>query len=107
MDQDVQERLLAGSKRVEVRKGDILLRAGDTKERSFFVMKGCIRSYVIDSGGKEHVLQFAPEGWFVGDMKSAVRRVPASIFIDALEPSMLIDVAAERIQRKMANDIAA
>ena len=65
MEQDVQERSLAGSKRIEVRKGDILLHAGDTKERSFFVVEGCIRSYVIDMSGKEHVLQFAPEGWFV------------------------------------------
>jgi hypothetical protein len=31
------------------------------------VTRGCLRSFVIDAKGKEHVVQFAPEQWWLAD----------------------------------------
>jgi len=42
---------------------------------------------VIDNTGKEHILQFAPEGWFISDMDSATNQKPTHIFIEAIEDS--------------------
>jgi len=41
--------------------GDFLQRAGDVSRYAAFVASGCLRSYVIDPKGKEHIVQFAPE----------------------------------------------
>jgi CRP-like cAMP-binding protein len=41
--------------------GEFLQRAGDVARYAAFVARGCLRSFVIDGKGKEHVVQFAPE----------------------------------------------
>jgi CRP-like cAMP-binding protein len=66
-------------------KGTILLQKGDFCTYAFKVNSGCLKSYVIDSSGKEHILQFAPEGWLISDMDSFYNDKPSVIFIDAIE----------------------
>lgn len=83
---------LRANKRCSVTKGQVLQRPGDPVGRGYYVLEGCLRSYVIDADGKEHVLQFAPEHWLVGDQKAAIRKIPATLFIDALEDSLVIEV---------------
>ncbi|MBW3544441.1 MAG: Crp/Fnr family transcriptional regulator [Bacteroidetes bacterium] len=50
-----------------------------------FVVKGCLRSYVIDEKGKEHIIQFAPENWWISEQISLIKKEPAMYFIDAVE----------------------
>jgi CRP-like cAMP-binding protein len=45
--------------------GEVLQRAGDVARHAAFVASGCLRSYVIDASGKEHIVQFAPETWWL------------------------------------------
>jgi CRP-like cAMP-binding protein len=47
--------------------GEFLQRAGAGAQHAAFVANGCLRSYTIDANGKEHVLKFAPETWWVAD----------------------------------------
>ncbi|HEX8350162.1 MAG TPA: hypothetical protein VF598_09365 [Hymenobacter sp.] len=42
-------------------------RPDELSRRGTFVVKGCLRSYVIDKKVKEHILQFAPENWWLSD----------------------------------------
>lgn len=72
------------------KKGTVLLAPGDKCQFAYRVKKGCLRSYVLDRAGKEHILQFSPEGWVVSDMDSFVYDVPATLFIDAIEDAELI-----------------
>lgn len=75
------------SKTKKILKGDILLSHGDIARFGYKVVSGCLKSYVIDNLGKEHILQFAPEGWFISDMDSFTNQKPSVIFIDAIEDS--------------------
>jgi CRP-like cAMP-binding protein len=43
--------------------GEFLQRAGEITRDTAFVARGCLRSYVIDAKGKEHIVRFAPENW--------------------------------------------
>lgn len=61
-----------------------LLRTGDYATFSAFVLEGCLRSYAIDKNGYEHILQFAPENWWIADMQSAIKLIPTELNIDAL-----------------------
>lgn len=67
--------------------GGFLLRAGDTTRHVAFVAAGCLRKYTIDPNGKEHIVQFAPETWWVG---GAFGPAPSSYFIDAIEDCELL-----------------
>jgi CRP-like cAMP-binding protein len=79
--------------------GEFLQRAGDPAMHGAFVATGCLRRYVIDARGKEHILQFAPENWWVGEGAGTVPGTPAQYFIDALEDSSLLLVDAASHQR--------
>lgn len=74
----------------KVKKGEFLLREGDTAKYGMFVATGCLRTYTVDEKGKEHILQFSPEDWWTGDMNSLVNGVPSQCFIDALETSEVL-----------------
>jgi len=67
-----------------------LQRAGDVTHHAAFVVRGCLRTYVIDARGREHIVQFAPETWWVADATSLNHRTPSSYFVDAIEDSELL-----------------
>lgn len=73
-----------------VRKGEVLLRSGEVCQHSFFVEKGLLRSYSIDSNGKEHIIQFGSEGWIVTDRSSTFFNESSILYIDAIEDSEVI-----------------
>ncbi|MFK7949846.1 MAG: Crp/Fnr family transcriptional regulator [Saprospiraceae bacterium] len=75
------------SKTKKISKGEILLSYGDIASYAYKVESGCLKSYVIDNTGKEHILQFAPENWLIGDMNSSTNQKPSVIFIEAIEDS--------------------
>jgi CRP-like cAMP-binding protein len=74
----------------QLRKRDFLLREGEVCRNEYFVNKGCVRAYVVDAKGTEHVLQFAIEDWWIGDMHSFIAQAPSRMVIDALEDSELV-----------------
>ena len=55
-----------------------------------YVNKGCSRSYVLDSKGKEHVLFFGFEDWWLADYESYTTGRPAKQFIQAIEDLELL-----------------
>ena len=81
-----------------VSKGTILLHKGEFCNCSYKVLKGCLRSYVIDKSGKEHILQFAPEDWLISDLDSIFHNKPAVLFIDAIEDSEVLPVTKEVLE---------
>jgi len=78
--------------------GECLQRAGDVARHAAFVAHGCLRSYVIDAKGKEHVVQFAPEQWWVADAISLNTGTPSQYFYAAIEDSdlLLIDAPSQQ-----------
>ncbi len=73
-----------------IQKGELLLRVGDIATYGYKVNSGCLKSYVLDEAGKEHILQFAPEQWIISDLDSLTNQVPSLIFIEACENSEVL-----------------
>jgi CRP-like cAMP-binding protein len=74
----------------QIAKGTILLKQGEICRFGCKVLKGCLKSSVIDQSGKEHILQFAPEGWIITDMESLISQTPSHITIEASEDCEVI-----------------
>ena len=74
----------------KVKKGEQLLKQGDICQHTFFVEKGLLRYFSIDKKGKENVLQFAPENWFITDRESVYFNQPSKYYIDALEDTEVL-----------------
>ncbi|MEQ8241353.1 MAG: Crp/Fnr family transcriptional regulator [Cyclobacteriaceae bacterium] len=80
----------SNTKTKQFKKGSILQHKGQAATHAFYVKKGLLRSYIIDSKGKQHIFMFAPEGWIIADIESQEFDLPAEMFIDCLEDSELI-----------------
>lgn len=78
------------SKTKTFKKGAIVQNARDLSAPAIYVKKGILRSYIIDSNGKEHIYMFASEGWIIGDIEAMEYNQPAELFIDCLENSEVI-----------------
>ena len=63
-----------------------------------FVLKGAFRSYIIADDGQEHTVQFAIENWWVSDFNSYIYQHPATLFIIALEDSIILQLDFEKEQ---------
>lgn len=74
----------------KIPKGTTLLHKGDTCKSVYKIIKGCLKSYVIDKTGKEHIMHFAAEDWIITDMDSFVNNKPSNIFIDTIEDSEVL-----------------
>lgn len=74
----------------KIRKRQYLLQEGDVCKYTAFVEKGALRSYSLDERGNEHVVQFALEGWWIGDQYSVLTGEPSVYNIDAIEDSEVL-----------------
>jgi CRP-like cAMP-binding protein len=75
---------------MRLRADEFLQRAGEVARYAAFVATGCLRSYVIDGKGKEHIVQFAPETWWLADSTSLAGKMPSQYFYQAIEDSELL-----------------
>lgn len=71
----------------EIKKEQFLLHNGEICKHFFYVEEGLLRFYNIDNQGKEHIIQFAPEGWIVSNRGSVYFNEPSEFMIDAIEDS--------------------
>jgi len=77
-------------KEKKIKKKQYLLQEKEIQKYGFFVISGCLRSYSIDKNGIEHILQFAPSGWWIGDMSSLKDEKPSTLYIDAVTDSEIL-----------------
>lgn len=71
----------------KLKKRQFLVHENEFNAFTAFVTKGCLRSYSIDRNGFEHIIQFAPPGWWIADIASVISNQPGKLNIDALEDS--------------------
>ena len=77
-------------RKLEVDKGDVIVRKGKNQPDFYFVEKGMLRVYSTSEDGKDHILHFAPENWIVGDRGSIYFNEAAFFSIDVIEDSVIM-----------------
>lgn len=86
----------------KLKKKQYFLQAGDICRYEGFVIKGCLRTFSIDEKGQEHVLQFAIEDWWTGDLHSFLTDTPSAYSIEALEETEVLQIDKESIEKLYA-----
>jgi len=74
----------------QLTRKQFLLREGEVCKYSAFVNSGCLKGYTVDEHGQEHVINFAPAGWWIADMYSLISGRPGNLFIEAHEPAEVL-----------------
>lgn len=76
----------------KIRKKQFLTQEGDINHSAKFVISGLLRLYSVDKNGFEHIIQFAPAGWWIGDLQSYQKQQPGNLFSDAIEDTEIIEI---------------
>ena len=76
----------------KVKKKELIGQPGIVRTAETFVMKGAFRAFVIDQAGNEQTTQFAVDGWYINDQRSYLTGEPATMYIEALEDSIVADI---------------
>lgn len=82
-----------------LKKKQVFLHEKELVKHAVFVSTGCLRSYATDRDGYEHILQFAPEGWWITDMAGLISGQPGKLTIEALEDSEVLLFSRENQMR--------
>lgn len=88
----------------QLKRKRFLLQEGEICRHSAFVTHGCLRGYSVDKDGIEHVLSFAPPGWWAADMYSLLSHKPGLLNIEALEDTDML-LLSKSNQERLYTDI--
>lgn len=80
-----------------LRRRQAILQAGFPCRHYSFVIAGCLRLFAVDQKGVEHNLQFAayddrPADRWMADISSFHSGQPSQLFIEAIEPSIILQI---------------
>ncbi len=82
----------------ELSRKEILLHKGDQSNHMRFIVGGSMKAYTLDENGGEHILQLGVSGWWVNDLYSFLTRTPAEFVVQAIEPSVLLQVHRDQLE---------
>lgn len=72
------------------KKHQFVVQEGQLVENDFFVLNGCLKSYHTDENGKEHIIQFALQDWWITDYEAYYNQTPATVNIDCIEDTEVL-----------------
>ena len=89
------DELFAHFQLLQLKKGNQLIGPNEVVRHQYFVLEGSLRTYLIDSQGKEHTIQFAVENWWVSDYQSYYKECPSVQHVECLEDCRLLKISKE------------
>jgi CRP-like cAMP-binding protein len=92
------ERIKVHAKLKKLRKRQYFLQEGDICQHVIWVGKGCLRLFMVDSGGREHIIDFGLENDFFTDRLSLANATPSLYNIDALEDTEVMLFSPESLE---------
>lgn len=98
LSEEQQQAIVEGIQIEEFKKGTILLRQGDVPTKCYFVLKGCIRQYVVDEAGKEVTSNFYTEEQAISNINRHKQDKSSSYTFYCLEDCTLVvgDLVTEK-----------
>jgi len=75
-----------------IKKKELVVEEGQVCNTLYFIIKGCMRQYIINDKGVEQTLQFGIENWWITDYLSYHNQIPSHFYIQAVEKSEVIAI---------------
>ncbi len=77
----------------KLRRRQNVVAEGEVLDHVFFVEKGLLRGYLKRGKEEEHIIQFAPEGFWIPDTIYEAQDLRAQFHIDAVEPAQVLSIS--------------
>lgn len=89
-----------------LKKHQFLVQKDQPVFSEYWVIKGLLKTYAIDTSGREHILQFAMEKYWTSDFQAYQYQSPATMDIDCIEDSEFFCLRLED-REKLCREIPA
>ncbi|MBL3658966.1 Crp/Fnr family transcriptional regulator [Fulvivirga sediminis] len=86
------------------KKHQIVLHEGDYARYDYFVLNGLMRVSRWDSNGKEHILQFGMENWWITDAEAFHYQIKSTLTVDCLEDTKALSLTLEN-KEKLSHEL--
>lgn len=90
---DEKEALTSRLKERTIKRKQYILQEGDICKYFTYVVKGCFKMYGVDHSGAQHNMVFAADDDWITDMDSLHKERPSKWFIEAIEPSAILQIS--------------
>ena len=81
------------------KKHQIVLHEGDFAKYDFFALKGLMRVSRLDLDGREHILQFGMENWWITDAEAFHHKTKSLLIVDCLENTETLSLTLENKEK--------
>jgi len=76
-------------------RNEFILKAGDIPKFSIFVLKGCLRQYIVNEKGEESIVYFAEERHFIGDLPAIRNKTISNYNFQTIEECELLTISTD------------
>jgi CRP-like cAMP-binding protein len=91
-------------KRAIIKKRQFIVQPDFTAKQRYYVVQGSFRAFVVGDEGQEHTIQFAINDWWITDYNSYIFQQPATMFVMALEDSIVLQIDFESEKKLKSNN---
>lgn len=88
----------------QVRKHQYLLQDGDQATNEFCIAAGIFRVFYVDKDGKEHIVQFAQQNWWMSDYGAYFHQKKTNMHIECMESGEVFSTTLHG-REKLAADL--
>lgn len=89
LNEDDEKQFISIVRTTKIKRRQFIVQPNFICSHQTYVLKGAFRSYFVNEEGIEYTIQFAIEDWFISDFNSYANQSPASLFVEALEDSIV------------------
>ena len=83
------------------RKRKVLIKQDQIVNKIYFVIDGCLRSFIYDRDGKEHTLRFAVKNWWISDFIAIYFQQKSSQIVECIKDSRLVEFDVQSLDKFM------
>ncbi len=96
LSEDDRRAIRSSFKEVRIKKRQFVVQPNFVATHRNYVVQGAFRSYVVADEGQEHTIAFAIDDWWITDYNSYIFQKPATLFVVALEDSIVMQIDYEK-----------
>ncbi len=98
LSEDEIQQFISCFKLTKVKKRQFIIQPDFVAKYRNYVVQGAFMGYVVADEGQDHIIQLAVEDWWISDYNSYIFQQPATMFVMALEDSVVLqlDYAGEQ-----------
>lgn len=93
LDEKEYESIIPFFKTEKLRKRQFVIQENQPVLNVYFVSKGLLKSGFIDNIGKEHIMQFACNNWWISDFTAFFKQENSTLAIECIEDSELLSIS--------------